>query len=144
MAKIKTVTCLLTGEEITKKQSVLVAGHRVKKDLIHIARGILINGAQVFAENWHSHSKSARNRLNALATAVCVMKQCEEIYKIDPMVFVVEINRLCENLNDPIPQQFNQKLLDYINCEEVSELNKPNVKRAIKAGFEVLKQGCVK
>lgn len=141
MSKIKTVTCLLTGEEITKKQSVIVQGHRVKKELEHIAKAILINGAKVLSDNWCKNTKSSNNRLKALAMSICVIRECQEIFNIDPMIYVVEITRLCEEAGDPLPMTFVQKLVDFINGEDVYELSKPNVKRAIDAGFKVLVDG---
>ncbi len=139
MSKVKTVTCLLTGDEMPKKKTVCINGHRVNKKLEHVGKGILIDGAKVFQENWCNHSKSSINRLKTLATAICVIKQCQEIFFIDPMVFIVEIVRLCQESNDPISMTFTQKLVDYTNGIECSELNKPNVKRAIREGFNILK-----
>ena len=137
---IKQVVCLLSGETIDKRASIVVAGHRVKKSLATEADNILVKGAKVFAHHWHTEPKSARSRLSSLANAVCVMKQCMVDYNIDPMVFVVEAVRLCQELGDPVPMTFVQKLVDYTQGVECHELSKPNVKRAIELGYALLKE----
>jgi hypothetical protein len=138
MSKIKTVTDSLTGEEINKKQSKLVAGHRVSRENESVAKSILIDAVTVFVEMWKKHDKTVKNRLSGLAYCAAIIESCKKHHDCDPTAFVVEIAKQCEEAGDPLHEAFIKKLLDYTEGEQAFEFKQAKVQKALWEGFMVL------
>ena len=138
MKKEKQLLCSLTGEPIAKRGSVLVANQRVKKELAFEAEMILVKSVDTVLVNYLNKPNNARNRLSSLVMACCVIKHTQEVFKLDPSAFIVEIARKALENDKPVNMTFMQKLLDFADGKVCYELTTPKARKAFELGYSVL------
>ena len=138
MKRAKTAICELTGQELPKRQTTIVAGHRVSRELKTRAECLLIDMVEEFLQGWRDNRFSANKRRLSLYYMAVIIRGCKEYYNFEPTVVIMNTAERAEAEGIPLNEVFIKKLLDYAYGEPVRELEESNATFVIERGLRIM------
>jgi len=133
VGNIKMAMCQLTGEELPKKQTVLVGDFRVSKKVKGMAACIFGDMVLSVGESLQKTGSTPANRKKILRFFSVMVRFVKEYYEVDPSTFIIAVAKRYNMHTVMI-----SKMLDYAAGERVHELSDPDTMRAIDFGYKEL------
>ena len=134
--RVKNAICELTGRELPKKKTTVVAGCRVARDYEVVAESLLIDMPKYFFEGYKENRHSAAKRLKSLLFMAAVIRCCREFYHVEPTAVIINLALYSQAHGAPLHESFTKKLLDYACFEPVRELDEPAAVYAVDKSYK--------